>query len=212
MEDNFIYLFNKVGVFEKKMPDGTLEFRFVIDKAFRLRDDEFGEYLYIAYGDDDESPSEYDVNLDEVDVDDKGNVHFSKFGGEYTIRSFVPSDGKWASKFKTDIPVKALEYIQAPREGDEVKMAQEYIAAYSKEISTGPVFGVEYSNSDLGNFMRVNGMWVSLSQDDESFIDLWATFIDPEKADDFLKAYDKGGMTVEEADTYADEDAMPKAE
>lgn len=211
MEDNFIYLFDKVGVFEKKNSDGDLEFRFVVDKVYRLKDDEFGEYLYIAYGDD-ESPAEYEVNLDEVDVDDKGNVHFKKYDGEYIIRSFVPSDGNWASKFKTDVPVKALEYTQASQEGDEVKMAQEFIAAYSKEVSTGPVFGVEYSNSDLGSFMRVNGVWVSLSQDDESFIDLWATFIDPEKADDFLKAYDKGGMTVEEADTYADEDAMPKAE
>jgi hypothetical protein len=113
---------------------------------------------------------------------------------------------------KIDLPTKALEYLLTPTEQERPNMAQEILVAYSKEESTGLVFGVEYTNTTLGSFLRSNGMWILLSREDETFEDMYATFIDPEKAEEFIEAYDKGGMTVEEADTYADPSEQPEVE
>jgi hypothetical protein len=167
--------------------------------------------LCVAFGD--EEATEYPVDIEDTIIDEKtGDITFSVYDGEYILRKLTPEDGKWLSRFQIDLPVKALEYLLAPSKEERPNMSQEMLVAYSKEESTGVVFGVEYINTNLGSFVRTNGMWMLLSRDDETFEDMYATFIDPEKADEFLADYDKGGMTVEQADTYADPNEQTEAE
>lgn len=205
MENNIVYLFQEPRVFEKKNTEtNETEFRFIVDRAFRFTDDP-NDYLNIALGDDD-GAREYPVDLDDTNIDKKtGDITFSVFDGDYIIRKLKPEDGKWVSRLKMDIPVKALEYMLNPDER-RTPMAEnrELLTAYSRDDKSGPIFGVEYLNSNLGSFIRSNGLWILLSPEDETFDDMYITVIDPEKADKFLEAFDKGGMTVEEADTYAD--------
>lgn len=211
MENNIVYLFEEPRVFEKTNVDTKeVDFRFIVDRAFRFTNDP-NDYLNIALGEED--AREYPVDLDDTNIDSKtGDITFSVFDGNYIIRKLHPEDGKWLSRFQIDLPQKALEYLLAPSEQERPNMSQEMLVAYSKEESTGLVFGVEYTNTNLGSFVRSNGLWMLLSRDDETFEDMYATFIDPEKAEEFLAAYDKGGMTVETADTYADPSEQPEVE
>jgi hypothetical protein len=211
MADNIVFLFQELRVFEKtNTKTKEIEFRFIADSAFRFADDP-NDYLCVAFGD--EEATEYPVDIEDTIIDEKtGDITFSVYDGEYILRKLTPEDGKWLSRFQIDLPVKALEYLLAPSKEERPNMSQEMLVAYSKEESTGVVFGVEYINTNLGSFVRTNGMWMLLSRDDETFEDMYATFIDPEKADEFLADYDKGGMTVEQADTYADPNEQTEAE
>jgi hypothetical protein len=78
---------------------------------------------------------------------------------------------------------------------------QEELLALSQDDENGPIYAVMYSN-DLGLFQRRNGIWLQLPSDHDEFDDLFATSIDLERGDDFIAAYDKGNMTVPEADTF----------
>lgn len=78
---------------------------------------------------------------------------------------------------------------------------QEELLALSQDDENGPIYAVMYSN-DLGLFQRRNGVWLQLPSNHDEFDDLFATNIDLERGDDFIAAYDKGDMTVPEADTF----------
>lgn len=204
-------IFDKVGVFEKKPndPSSDASFKVIVSKALRDPSDPMEGELIIECGDDDDDVKVYPVDLNEVDTDKDGNLHFEIFDAKYTIRGLVPEDGKWhrSLKYKIDLPVKVLEYMLNPNlSGEKMAETQEMLVSYSKNDTSGPVFGVEYSNSALGSFIRSNGAWLMLSPQDETFEGMYVTVIDPEKSEDFLNAYDKGGMTVEQADAYADPD------
>lgn len=212
---NIVYLFeNEFRVFEKtNLETKEREFRFIVDRGYRYTDDP-NDYLFLSFGSGDEDGArQYPVDIEDTEIDkETGDITFSVYDGSYIIRKLRPEDGKWLSSLKIDLPTKALEYLLTPTEQERPNMAQEILVAYSKEESTGLVFGVEYTNTNLGSFLRSNGLWILLSRDDETFEDMYATFIDPEKADEFIAAYDKGGMTVEEADTYADPSEQPEVE
>lgn len=78
---------------------------------------------------------------------------------------------------------------------------EEKLIAWSQSDKEGPLYAVTYENS-YGMFTRKNGTWVLLAGGYANFEDIFMTDIDPEKADDFITAFDKGGMTVPEADKY----------
>ncbi len=206
MADEIVYLFEEPRVFEKVNVDTKeVEFKFIVDRAFRLTSDP-NDYLYIGAGDDEYAEArEYPVDLDDTNIDkETGDITFSVYDGEYVIRQIAPEDGKWLSRLGIDLPQQAVLSLLAPSQNGSPNTSQEMLVAYSREESTGLVFGVEYIKTNLGSFVRNNGIWLLLSRDDETFEDMYATFIDPDKAEEFLTEYDKGGMTVERADTYAD--------
>ena len=78
---------------------------------------------------------------------------------------------------------------------------QEELVALSQDDENGPIYAVTYSN-DLGMFQRRNGVWIQLPSDHDEFDGMFGTFIDLERGDDFIAAYDKGSMTVPQADTF----------
>jgi len=200
LRNNFDLVFDKVGVFEKVKKNGSVDIRLFCDRAFYSKNIKDSGTMYVAWGDDDEIVRPYEIDSEDLTRDARGNISFENTDGMTVhIREFKEEDGQWASRWKMDMPVKALEYLNSPdlMEGDDMK---EYLVAYSKEESSGPVFGVEYYNSKLGSFARANGTWILLSPSDETFIDVPATFIDPDKADEFLKAFDKGGLMIDEVD------------
>ena len=73
------------------------------------------------------------------------------------------------------------------------------LTAYSESDTTGPIDDVLFENA-LGFFRRVNGIWEISSL--EVGVDKFVTVIRRELAKEFLVEFDKGGMTVEVADTF----------
>ena len=158
-----------------------------------------------------EPPSnDFPVDSEETTTDPTtGIITFSVFDGNYTIRKLEENDGTWVSKYKIPLPVDALEsivetervmnymaYMTKPEQP-----AGEELVALSQSDTTGPIYAVSYKNA-IGLFERVNGSWVLLGAGHKEYDGLFETVIDPERADEFLATFDKGGMTVEDADTY----------
>ena len=77
----------------------------------------------------------------------------------------------------------------------------EELVALSQSDTDGPVYAVTYAN-DFGVFSRQNGVWIQLAPTHEEYDGMFGTFIDPEKGDEFIAAYDKGDMTVPEAEQF----------
>ena len=92
-------------------------------------------------------------------------------------------------------------------------MINQDLEALSQDATEGPVYAVTYTN-DFGVFSRQNGMWIQLSPEHEEYDGMYSTFIDPEQGDEFIAAYDKGNMTVPEAEKFQiepSEDAVTAA-
>jgi hypothetical protein len=126
---------------------------------------------------------------EELKIDEaKGEITFSSYGRIYTIRGFKDSDGVWASALATELPAQALEerYMSevenafspnAPANEDNL------YAAVSDE--TNEVKYLVYSTTS-GLFIRDNGSWFKLPQDDETLDDLTVMEVDPK----FIKIFD----------------------
>jgi hypothetical protein len=154
--------------------------------------------------------ADFPVDSEQTTTDpNTGIITFSVFDGDFTIRKLEENDGTWVSKYKIPLPVDALESIVETERvmnymvymsSSEASVGEE-LAALSQDDATGPVYAVTYTNA-IGLFQRVNGTWVLLGSDHKDFDGMYETLIDPERADEFLTTFDKGGMTVEDADTY----------
>lgn len=200
--DGFDYFGEGTRVFEKYAAGKSeLITRLLVDAVYRVADSVYEDDLHMAYGEGDSTS--YPVDIEDVSVDPiTEEITFSIYDGDYQIRNLKPEDGKWISRLKIDLPTKALEYMTSTKEEDQVVSNEENLLVYSKEANTGPIFAVQYING-FGSFVRVNGRWMMLAPDDESFDDMFTREIDPEKASEFLAEYDKGDMTVNQADSYA---------
>lgn len=104
-------VFKGIGVLEKEANDPRESYKIAIVGAYRYPE---------ATGDDDrliivyqEPPAkEFPVDIEETTIDpDTGIISFSVFDGNYTIRKLQEDDGIWISKYKTPLPVDALEAI-----------------------------------------------------------------------------------------------------
>jgi hypothetical protein len=207
--DEMDVTFKGVGALIKESPDKEESYKRTILGAYRYPG---------ASGSDDnllvtftEPPaSDFPVDSEETTTDpDTGIITFSVFDGNYTIRKLEENDGTWVSKYKIPLPVDALESIVETERvmnymaymSSSEATGQEHLVALSQDAENGPVYAATYENA-IGLFNRVNGTWVLLGSNHEDFDGLYGTFIDPDRAEEFLSAFDKGGMTVPEADTY----------
>lgn len=134
-------------------------------------------------------------------------IIFVSDGNSYTIRRLRETDGLWLSPLGIDLPTDVLESIIT--KGDD-QVADAALTAYATEDSPY-IVGVVYS-SDEGSFAREGGDWAHLAADDDTFTadGLLTINIDPDKAGDFLKLYDKNYVSVDDAEKYESASALPE--
>lgn len=146
-------------------------------------------------------------NVDDVKVDtDKSTLTFSSQGNIYTVRPFQDSDGTWASSLNVAVPTQALEerYMteleyafspNAPTDDENL-----YAAV---DTDTNDIKYLVYS-SNAGLFIRNDGDWEKLSDDDESLDSLEVNEVVP----GFIKIFDMAQannepMTSDDIGKYA---------
>lgn len=133
-----------------------------------------------------------------------GRIVFSSDNVDYRIRELREDDGAWISKYKTYLPVPALEQLikQNAKDSnmDSVEPEQETLQAYAMDDSVY-VVGLVYHN-ELGDWARIDGDWVLLVPNDTTYADAAIIDIDPEKADQFIALFDNNYVTVTDAETY----------
>ena len=201
--------FSGTGALIKKANTSDESYQRIITGAYRYPGATGGDdNLLVTFT---EPPSaDFPVDSEQTTTDPTtGIINFSVFDGDYTIRKLEENDGTWVSKYKIPLPIDALESIVETERvmnymvymsSSEASVGEE-LAALSQDDATGPVYAVTYTNA-IGLFQRVNGTWVLLGSDHKDFDGMYETLIDPERAEEFLATFDKGGMTVEDADTY----------
>ena len=198
--DGYYSVFSGPGVIERNAHDLESSYKLGIFGAYRQEDISKGpDDLMVVF--DNGQGKWFPVDLEQVIVDaDTGAMIFTAVGGDYVIRKVTQQDSDWISP-GTD--TKSIVELEAIIMGTETS-AKEYkgeLDALSQDDSTGPIYAITLTN-DLGMFQRRNGIWLQLPSDHEEFDGLFGTFIDMARADEFIELYDKGGMTVEVADTF----------
>jgi hypothetical protein len=149
----------------------------------------------------------FPVGLDELTIDENtGIIRFNAYDADYLIREFREEDGLWLSAYQTVLPVDALVNLtEGPLSNMDVSVdpnQEESMTAYATDDS-GYVLGLVYNDS-VASWLRTNGDWALLSDDDDTFDDMIAIPIDPTKADDFVNLFDTKHPSITEANTYSD--------
>lgn len=131
-------------------------------------------------------------------------IIFESGGKRYAIRRLRESDGLWLSSLKIPVPMETLENIVKGK-----KMADESLTAFMLDDSPY-VIGLVYSAPE-GQFSRAEGDWVPMAASNESFVadNIYGVEIDPAKADDFVKLFDKNYVSVADLSQYESANSEP---
>lgn len=147
----------------------------------------------------DGSETEY-ADADITRNPDTGRLEITTPDGTYLLRELRETDGLWVSKYKTVLPIEALENL-AKRMRERAEMnADETLYAYA--IDDSPyVVGLGYSDGD-DRYSRVDGDWVELEDDTFSNEGIIAIPIDPSRADEYIKLFDENYVTVTDTEDF----------
>lgn len=131
-----------------------------------------------------------------------GTLTFDTDGVKHTLRSPREDDGEWLSKYKTWLPVEAVnKLISGGNVADTIGQTED-LTAYAMDDSPY-ILGLVYTNA-AGTWVRVDNDWVLMSPEDRTFSGMTSISIDPERAQDFLKLYDNNFVTIDDADEFED--------
>ena len=182
-------IFPTMGVLTKV---GDPEFGVPIQKAYVV-----GDTLTTVNDDGSETP----YAAENVSEEGKtGRIIFRADNADYRIRELREDDGYWMSKYKTLLPVGALQLLINQKSKDTDMDTSEILSAYANDNSVY-VIGLVYEN-DLGRWLRIDGDWSLMDEEDKTFMDSIAIEIDPERADDYIELYDKNYVTVTDTEDY----------
>lgn len=129
-----------------------------------------------------------------------GRLSFESGGDSYTVRELREDDGQWISKYKTWLPIAALQTLINGDTVEDLSQVEESIDAFALDDSPY-VLGVVYTNN-AGRWVRLNGDWVLLAPEDTTYSGMGVINIDPERADEFLALYDDNFVTVQDAEAF----------
>jgi hypothetical protein len=76
----------------------------------------------------------------------------------------------------------------------------ERLTAYATDSSVY-VIGLVYENA-LGRWVRIDGDWSLMAEDDKSFFDAIVIDIDPDRGDEYIEMFDKNYVTVTDTENY----------
>ncbi len=198
-------IFAKYGVLYRT--DGTGYPRPVLGAYFDMQVGSDSTSLTVDYAGD--QPGYYPVGIESVTTDEKtGTIKFESSGTEFTIRELREEDGMWLSDLRIPLSVEILDtLIDQLRSNNPMNYIsgdagpeQESLEARAANDSTY-IVGLLYNN-ESGTWTRIDGDWVLLAADDETYEDTAIIEIDPDKAQDFIKLYDQNYVTVTDAEDY----------
>jgi hypothetical protein len=204
--DSKVYpLFNQPGVLAGRTSDGEVIVRGILFFG------DMGDDM-VAYHPD-RSDTLYPLQREDLTVEQNtGRIRFSVNNTNYMVREFRESDGRYVSEYRTSLPTEALEKLMfSQMEGNRVAntgtaptmdISPERLAAYAMDDSAY-VLGLVYSVAG-DRWVRIDDDWILMSPDDDTFSDMVVINIDPVKADDFIKLYDRNFVTVTTASKYED--------
>jgi hypothetical protein len=137
-----------------------------------------------------------------------GIVKFkSSKGGKHRIRPVVDTDGLWASSYGTALPPQAIVNLHKPPASSDgsskmpyLQDNQETMVAFTGE-DDDQILGILYINK-FGGYIRQDGSWIGVSPDDDSFNETTPYYVTPGGADDFIRMFDSGPVTTEQAAQY----------
>jgi hypothetical protein len=195
-------VFGKYGVLVKFGEEGFARY---INEAYL--DSSNLDYLTVT-GDFPQAQA-YPVDAEDLSIDkNTGTIKFKAFDADYMIRELREEDGYWLSKYKTPLPVQALEQI-IRREGVVNYMAYMDNPVIPEEEKT---YALAYPDSDfiialvydneIGRYSRIDNDWVLVSPVETAYNDTVAVEIDPDKAEAFVELYDEKQVTIEDAEKH----------
>ena len=194
MENKYL-IFPSYGVLTEI---GSPDFGIPIQSAYTV-----GDTITTVNADGTETP--YDA--ENVSEERKtGRIVFKANDTEYRIRELREDDGYWMSKYKTLLPISALELLIKPQSKDTgmdittPEDVTESITAYASDSSVY-VLGLIYENT-LGRWLRVDGDWSLMAEDDMTFLDAIVIEIDPDRADEYIDMYDNNYVTITDTENY----------
>lgn len=124
-----------------------------------------------------------------------GRITFTAGDAQYRIRELRETDGLWLSKYKMSLPVEALEQLTI--KGGTV---EETLQAFALDDSAY-VVGVVYTSS-LGRWSRIDGDWVLITPDDDTFSGMVVMDLDPDQSTQFIDLYDRNFVSVTDAEKF----------
>ena len=152
---------------------------------------------------------EQDFTVIELLQDDVARtVRFRQRGDDvpHIIRPVRSSDGLWLSRLHTRLPEDALVDLitDAQERGDTAVDENENEAIYALAVDgTAYLIGLLYVSGE-GSYIRDGGAWV-LSDPDGALLgrdDLALIELDPSRADEFVRMYDRNYVPVSIADQF----------
>jgi hypothetical protein len=151
------------------------------------------------------SVDSFPVKDGKIEPYNNGLVSFTTDDGDtYTIRPLESEDGEWISDYGVDLPTNILTKMLFKEQGlgqmPYLQDANETMVAFSQPDSKD-IYGVLYVNK-FGAFIRYNGQWVGVKPSDDTFDDTIPYMVNADTAEEFVKEYDKGNMTVADAENY----------
>ena len=205
MDDSVYPLFSQPGVLAGRTSDGDVIVRGIL--FFGDNGDEMVAYHH------DRPDSYYPLQREDLTVEQNtGRIRFSVNNTNYMVREFRESDGRYVSEYRTSLPTEALEKLMfSQMEGNRVAItggtptmdiAPERLAAYAMDDSAY-VLGLVYSVGG-DRWVRIDDDWILMSPDDDTFSEMVVININPVKADDFIKLFDRNFVTVTTASKYED--------
>jgi hypothetical protein len=193
--DNKYLIFPSYGVLTET---GSPDFGIPIQSAYTV-----GDTLTTVNADGSETPYETENVSEEGKT---GRIVFKANDTEYRIRELREDDGYWMSKYKTLLPISALELLIKPQSKDigmditSPEDTVERLTAYATDSSVY-VIGLVYENA-LGRWVRIDGDWSLMAEDDKSFFDAIVIDIDPDRGDEYIEMFDKNYVTVTDTENY----------
>ena len=125
-------------------------------------------------------------------------------GTSFQIRPFADTDGEWLSRYQTAVPALALRNMVSGYNNTEGTYMSSYLNDQRETMvafqfpGDNFLFGLLYINR-FGAYIRLDGSWVMVPHNDDTFDETYPYYVNPDSVDDFLTAWDQGPVAVDDA-------------
>lgn len=137
--------------------------------------------------------------------DSNNSISFDSQGSNYIIRNLREEDGLWMSKYKTALPIEALEALIDIAKENTLKANNSNFRPNQELMVAGGfpdsaiVYTLLYSNGH-GDWWRVGHDWIEGAENDE--LPEIGIPIAPDLADRFVERFDSERLTIEDSEHY----------
>lgn len=152
--------------------------------------------------------SPYTIDPNTLQSYSAGLVKFQDSRGTaFQIRPLADTDGEWLSRYQTTVPAQALSNLVSGYNSTGSTEGSAMSAYLNDQRETmvafqfpgdDYLFGLLYINR-FGAYIRMDGSWVMVPHNDDTFDETYPYYVNPSTVDDFLAAWDQGSVAVDDA-------------